>query len=307
MNKWIELNHNPLTKINAHGHRKNHPMGYASTKFVFDRLSTTGPDSVCSAYPSKLHLDSVADKIGVPVSQLHDPKVQSQVKQYILEDYNKILDLCERSEIALIFVAQDSKTALYHQNVRSLDRFATKPRRAESEQDLINENQEVFFKESLERWNELNLTQIWDVRERMALTGRPFDTDADLKINLQHPHLWVNCQDLWTRTAVTIKRMMDYLELSIVPDRWQSWLPICDVWQQKQLSLLEFSFNQPHIVDAIINNWHYEIDLTFQQEVIIQHCLIHQHGLNLKTWQLEKFPNNTKDLHKLLEPNIHPL
>jgi len=76
-------------------------------------------------------------------------------------------------------------------------------------------------------------------------------------------------------------------------------------WQKKQLDLLDFCYNQPHIVDAIVNNLYYEIDLTFDQEIIIQHCLIYQHGLNLKTWQLEKFPNNTQDLHKLLEPNIH--
>ena len=58
-------------------------------------------------------------------------------------------------------------------------------------------------------------------------------------------------------------------------------------------------------MDAIVNNWHYEIDLTFEQEVIVQHCLIYQHGLNLKTWQLEQFPRNTRDLHRLLEPNTH--
>ena len=48
------------------------------------------------------------------------------------------------------------------------------------------------------------------------------------------------------------------------------------------------------VFDAIVHNWYYEIDnLTFEQEVIIQHCLIYQHGLNLKTRQLEKFPSNT--------------
>ena len=35
--------------------------------------------------------------------------------------------------------------------------------------------------------------------------------------------------------------------------------------------------------------------------------LIYKYGLNLKTWQLEKFPNNTKQLHELLEENIHPI
>jgi hypothetical protein len=71
--------------------------------------------------------------------------------------------------------------------------------------------------------------------------------------------------------------------------------------------LLQFEYNYKHIVESIVNNWSYPIDLTFDQEIVIQHCLIYHYGLNLKTWQLEKFPNNTQDLHKLLEPNIHPL
>jgi len=307
MNSWIELSHNPITKINAHGHRKNHPMGYTATKFVFDRLSCQGDSGVFSSYPFKLHLDSAARKIGVPVSQLHDTNVLSKVKQYILEDYNKILDLCEQSQTPLIFVAQDPKTALYHQNIRSLERFSTNPGRPRSEQEAINHIQEFFFKEDLEKWKKLNLTNVWDVRERIALTTKPFETDANLKFNLQHPHLWINCQDLWTCTATAIKRIMDYLGLIIVPNRWQHWLPVCNTWQQKQLSLLEFCYTQPHIIDAIVNNWYYEINLTFEQEVIIQHCLIYHHNLNLKTWQLEKFPGNTQELHKLLEPNIHTL
>jgi hypothetical protein len=71
--------------------------------------------------------------------------------------------------------------------------------------------------------------------------------------------------------------------------------------------LLEFCYNYKHIVDSVVNNWYYQIDLTFEQEVVIQHCLIYQHNLNLKTWELTKFPSNTQDLHKLLEPNIHPI
>ena len=42
------------------------------------------------------------------------------------------------------------------------------------------------------------------------------------------------------------------------------------------------------------------------QEAIVQHILIYKYNLNLKNWQLKKFPDNTQDLHKLLETNIHP-
>ena len=58
---------------------------------------------------------------------------------------------------------------------------------------------------------------------------------------------------------------------------------------------------------CIVNGWYKELpELTFDQEVIIQHALIYKHNLNLKTWQLSKF-TNTKQLYQLLEPNIHDL
>jgi len=48
-------------------------------------------------------------------------------------------------------------------------------------------------------------------------------------------------------------------------------------------------------------------ELNLNQEASIQHVLIYKYDLNLKTWGLEKFPNNTKKLHELLEPNIHKI
>jgi hypothetical protein len=48
-----------------------------------------------------------------------------------------------------------------------------------------------------------------------------------------------------------------------------------------------------------------DYNFEFYQEAIIQHIMIYKYGMNFKLWQLEKFPDNTQDLHKLLEPNIH--
>ena len=45
-------------------------------------------------------------------------------------------------------------------------------------------------------------------------------------------------------------------------------------------------------------------NLDIFQEAAIQRELLYKHNLNLKIWQLEKF-KNTKQLHNLLEPNIH--
>jgi hypothetical protein len=104
-----------------------------------------------------------------------------------------------------------------------------------------------------------------------------------------------------------MKKSLAHLKFDLDTSKLESWQQIYKKWQQPQLDSLEFMFNCQRIVNSIVNNHWLEIDLTFEQEVVIQHCLIYHHGLNLKTWMLEKFPNNTQELHKLLEPNIHVL
>ena len=47
-------------------------------------------------------------------------------------------------------------------------------------------------------------------------------------------------------------------------------------------------------------------ELDIMQEAAIQRELIYKYNLNFKTWQLEKF-QSTRQLHALLEPNIHSL
>jgi hypothetical protein len=303
---WYDISYDPITKINSHGHLKNHPSGYDKTVNFVNEGSLVN-QSVFSFYPYPKHLDEVLNGTGIVLDEVYKPEIFAKVQQTRLDDYNKIFEFCNQQDIKTIFVANDCRTALYHITPRSLDRFLASNKVPTSVTELKNEHQQIFFSKSIETWEKLGLTEIWDVRERLALDCRFFNLTEDDKVNLVHPHLWINCQDLWYRPVEVIKKIFEYIEIDIDPTRFEHWLSVCTEWQKIQLDLLEFSYNYQHIVDAIINNWYYEIDLTFDQEVVIQHCLIYNHNLNLKTWQLSKFPNNTQDLHKLLEPNIHTL
>lgn len=308
-NQWIDLSQNPVNATNAHGHKKNHPEGYIETQRYLTKLDSISNNAIYSLYPATLGIDIAVKQLNIDINQNDiSPTVLDQIKQYIIDDYNKLFDLCFSAQTKIVYVDIDPRTALYHQEFRNLDRFLYKRAKPESINELDDEIQEMFFKKSQAQWKELKLTDVWDIRERLALDTRPFETFfSNFKFEKTYPHHWINCQVLWSHTVKTITKLMKYLELTIDSDRFKSWIPICQQWQQLQLDLVEFCYIQPHIVDAIVNNLYYEIDLTFKQEVIIQHCLIYQHGLNLKTWQLKKFPNNTQDLHKLLEPNIHPV
>lgn len=296
-----------MSQLNAHGHPKNHPAGLQNFLHELDMFDQQRTNAVCSTYPIMMHYDAALTQLGLTAEQLSDSAVLATVNQWILQDYNQLFAQCHNRDTRMIFVANDANSVLYHQNIRALDRFMTSPERPADAQDLAKEFQQIFFAESAQAWADMNLTDIWDLRERMALNMRPFDQDLHEQFDFGQPHLWINCQQLWQQPQKTLTRIMDYCELTLDHSRQQQWIPIAQQWQQLQLQLLEFGHVQEHIVNAIVNNWNYELNLTFHQEAIIQHCLIYQHNLNLKTWQLHKFPSNTQALHQLLEPNIHPV
>lgn len=305
--QWLPVSQNPLTRLNAHGHAKNHPNGLALTKKFLEHIESQPSDRLHSIYPSTLLIDSAIQLLNLSPESVNDTHVFADLMEFRKNDYNNILKMCNQKQIKTVFVADNPSTILYFAQERTVPKLSidSNTEAAWSKQNRDN-FQKLFFNQSLEKWKDLNLDNVWDLREQMALNLRPFDlTRIDFVPDQHLSYLWINSVDLWTRTPWVIEKIMKYLQLPFSREKWDQWLPVCLRWQKIQLDILEFCFNQPHIVNAIVNNWDYEIDLTFEQEVIIQHCLIYQHGLNLKTWQLERFPNNTQDLHTLLESNTH--
>lgn len=300
---YIPLSLNPLDKTNAHGHKKNHPSGSLKSQSTIKHLQKQ--PGLTSFYPFPLHLEQVAKHLGIDINTMTQQQWQS-IRDYQVLDYNQLLRESHASGAKIVVVAVDEQIPLYLLTTRSLDRMPFEPRAAKSSDDMKQQIDQVFFSDSTNTWHTLNLTNTWDQRERQALCSRPFDTQKP-KIALPFAHYWLHCQSWWYNGHEEITKIMSWLQLPVIPERSRAWLPIYRDWQQVQINAMQFQHNYKHIVDSVVNNWFYNIDLTFDQEVVIQHCLIYQHGLNLKTWQLEKFPSNTQDLHKLLEPNIHPV
>ena len=174
--------------------------------------------------------------------------------------------------------------------------------------EIAQEKDGLFFSRSQKIWQELGLTDIWDQRERMALNIRPFEVGPYHHLVLPFEHHWVNCQDLWFDTERCVLNIMRWLGHTVNQDRLILWLRLMPTWQKIHNDSLHFYRQLPQIISCIVDGYRFPIpDLTLDQEAIIQHCLIYQHNLNFKTWQLEKFPNDTQQLHQLLEPNIHPI
>jgi len=148
---------------------------------------------------------------------------------------------------------------------------------------------------------------LWDQREQLALDIRPFDTSVLIpEVATIESTVWTHCEQLWQSPEFVLRDIMNRLSIPIVESRYQQWCSQADKWRQIQVSHTKFARELDHIVAAIVNGWPHPLDqLTLEQEAVIQHCLIYQHNLNIKSWELDRFPNNTKHLHQLLETNQH--
>lgn len=297
-NQFIPLIMDPINKSigNAHGHLKNHPTGFDQVKLY---LESCNQDCIYSMY--------AAPKKFVRAFEDQQDRIKKNFKLFQenqLSDINQLSSLLAEQKIKTIHLTGESSIPLYFTKVRSVDTYLfnrdTKP---ESAADIEDEFHSFFFDESINDWNALGLTDVWDVRERNALNTRPLDPALDYHISGEH--LRIDCREFWYDGIAVINRVMLYLGLAIVSERLEEWEEIYNKWRQQHVDAMSFVYNCDHIVSSIVNNWNYNINLTFNQEVIVLHFLIYKHNLNLKSWQLEKFPNNTQDLHKLLEPNIH--
>lgn len=303
---WIPLSDQPLTGQNAHGHKRNHPEGQEETAKAIDLLRTQS--GVRSFYPTSLTIPIAAKKLAIDLSSQLDQHRTKQIVEFCSKDFNTLLHNITDQKIKLIYINLDPDCLPYlagkpRSNQHTVKKYGSTGQ-SFSHEEIENDFQDLFFADSKETWRSKNLTEIWDERERLALCTDPFDQKG-LDINFDFEHRWVSARYLWSDTEHVISSLLDYVGLPIDKSRQDRWRTICQQWIKIQRDRIRFSIEYLHIVECIINGWYMEIDLDFYQEVIIQHCLIYYHGLNLKTWNLRKFPSNTKDLHALLEPNIH--
>lgn len=307
---WIPLVQDPLLSSgvsNAHGHPKNHPAGWDNIRSTVNQLKSL-PSGLTSLYPVPIHPDLTCQRLQLEIQQMSDSGTLRKINQYQQDDYVSALDWLTKQDIPVIYVSVDQQATGYFWTIRSLERHYAAPRKAGSTAEKEQEYQDIFFAKSQQTWQARNLVNIWDERERLALDMRPFDLMQFKAQTFPFVYHWISCQDLWFDTERTIKRAIEWLDLPIDPSRLDPWRSITSRWQCQHNNLLRFYRMLPEIVDATIKGNYFELpSLTLQQEAIVLHCLIYQHGLNLKSWQLEHFPSNTKQLHALLEPNIHPV
>jgi hypothetical protein len=274
------LTDNPLTDKNAHGFVPNQPR----TEDEFKKF--------------------------LPL--LVDTKEYMYMHEFRTGTKQAVQQLCEQStKVIVLAIHPDQMLYQCGYAPRSLSLPAWQSQQNLSDpDDIYNDYTNHFFKESKQHWERENLTNVWDKREFIALNFDPFDRSSILDyISNNTNYYHVNALNLWTDFDQCVHKLFDYLGVSISQDRYHAWLLVYNQWKNMHTKRLMFAQNFKTIINNILSGIEFDLtafELDIQQEAAIQHFLIYKHNLNFKTWQLVKF-TNTKQLHELLESNIHDL
>jgi hypothetical protein len=287
-NRPVPIIDNPIKNKIAHGHPKIHPHGLDNIKMVMGKINRVAYDDLISIY-------WVGNRTGHTETDI--TKFEYQVKkQAISANVECWAWLCEQGYKGIFMDFVGPK--MYLDQLRTTQNpFGVF---LENEIDAIRQWLELFK-------DNLDLTHTWDVREQYALILRPYETwEFSLPIDRSYDHYYFNNIDWWYHGQDHIKKIFDFLGKSIDLSRWNHWVTVYEEWAVIQRKIVDFANNVDNIVTDIVSGKDREIEkLSFRQEAIIQHLLIYKHGLNFRTWNLETLPTNTKDIHNLLEPNIH--
>jgi len=287
-NCWTAIPSNPLTKINAHKFIPNQPnRQHECSAEQFQQVVKNLEDTPTNTFHT-LYFHQFANK-----------HTTEAALEYINTQLNKAI------------VVDSSDHTLYHCSVRRRAGILIGPGKSIIDHKSIQDyyiNQ--YFADSKIVWDNLQLTDVWDLREFLALNFKPFLVDHIRdSVNMHSDCFIIKGADLWTSFEFTVNDLFDWIKHSIDTDRYKNWKQVYFEWKKHHYQKFMFSSYFNTIIDSILNNYSLDLlrfDLDIEQEAAIQHALIYNHNLNLKTWQLEKFVN-TKQLHNLLEPNLHPL
>jgi hypothetical protein len=288
-NSVVDLTSDPLTDVNAHNFMPNQ-VSSSKNLHIIEQVTQHKSKNFQTLY-------------------FHNGAMQTTNNGL---DNKTIADKLVSNTDKIIILTNQAKNLLYEKSARSRvlhHSFKNPEYTNQNEQEQFNDFIDYFFQDSIQRWEQLDLNNLWDQREFLALNYCHEALSVNAYVDLSINHFSMDCLEWFTLGDSLIHDLFDYLDTKIDQDRLCQWNIIYQSWRKIHHQRLSFLYNFDKIVDYIISGRYMDLtrfDLDIYQEAIIQHELIYKHQLNLKTWQLEKFLD-TLQLHKLLEPNIHKI
>jgi hypothetical protein len=285
--------------INWHHHQSIEIRGFANLK---NMLLSLGDQNV-NLYVGMLRIEEAVEILFNTDMQSATVEQRSAAYTYIIKDFEAMLRWTQDQKLIPVifdYCESDLLSIFYNDRCPMWDQQQVKDSLVKH--DLY---EQTYFKESAEKFDQ----EIWDNREKLSLTmSKPNNFKIHEMIDYSKGHLYYTTDDVWNNMASIITEICTVLQLPLDSEKFDVWKKIYAQWRTVHDPYFGRHFDR--IINSIVNGHYMRLDrfnLNFLQEALIQNALITKHNVNLKTWKLEKFPNNTQDLHKLLEPNIHIL
>lgn len=290
-NRQLNLVSNPITDKNSHRFKVN------------QAIDITDVETILSKLPKDNNLHHLYFHILRRINQAYTEEDSLNITKQGIELAAKHCD-------KVIVINNHKEYGLYNCTINqrhaplSFDGSHYIHKADEALEDFINH----FFRTSLTKWG--NFDNVWDKREFIALNFNPYQ-----KLYIRDCHDFdFECFNLpahaaWLSLDIYIKDILDYCNLCFDEIKFEQWQQVYNQWKRKHQDRIQFCWFFNTIIENILAGKDMDLtkfNLDIVREAAIQHELIYKHNLNFKTWQLEKFIN-TKQLHNLLEPNIHSL
>lgn len=279
---------NPLTKINSHNFESNLVYTYQQADNILHKTQNCPCDEINCIY-------------------LHKFDGNDQDK-----DTDFIEKFCRWAD-KIVYVDVSPYHHLYfckYQGRVLTPTISDPTKRHKNWDDQFQEFIDTYFLESKTRWHASGMNAIWDQREFLALNMRPFEQKTSFTNAMSNrEYFYLDSRDLWTCLDGSIRSLFDFFEIKVCEDRFQNWQSIYTDWRKVHHNQIFFGWYFDRILKNIIHGNPMDLsrfNLDIVQEACIQHVLIYKYGLNLKTWNLNKF-HNTRQLYNLLEPNMHQI
>lgn len=291
---------NPLVSNTAHNHHTN-PVHSAA---MFEQYYDASNDKL-TIFQGSINMNTLLDQKNIGFKDTSN-QTRLNLSNEILNENYRIIDSALNKNTKIISVTwakQHTLVPIYQS--RFLQGYDN--RSHTTVESLYQEYLDLFFPGSQIHWNSTNL---WDFREALALNLQldqlTYNCHHELVKYAKSNIFEIDTKQLWFDAENLIISMFDKFEITLDKTRLKYWKEIYQHWQK--VHDVKFSEDFELILDNIYAGNDFDLtsyELTLIKEALIQHGMITRYNLNFKTWQLEKFPSNTKDLHNLLEPNIH--
>jgi len=283
---------NPVINNNAHLHNMNH----FSSKYTSSENVRLLPNVI-----SELQRNTIND-FHIIYTHMHSfmQHIKDGDRLWDYSAFCNFTNIINLQNITTIFVHVPKKYVLY------FDQLISRATNTSEIDEYLIKNCSGILNQ-----NNLDLLNVYDKRELIALSINPYNYDRynATKSLINDKAYLILAPELWLTLDDSIFEIMKFLNVDVNMQRYEQWVNVYKQWKPFHIKRMQWCWYIDDIIESILNGYDMNLErfkLDLYQEATIQHILIYQHGLNLKTYELYKF-ENTKQLYNRLVQNEHDL